>query len=713
MTGAGFNLPGQLERPTDWTPTPTTLGRSWAELIETLQGGLAVVDKNWRLVYVSDRFLSALGNPEDLIGYELRDLLPALTGDDPRRLQHQLDRGRRVEFEHQSLTSDDERSWHRLTVLPCTELGDDLAAVVFAKDITPTSRTLARVRDATVALTNVESELHRRVGRYVHDGPVQLLAALMFQLGLSKTDEANTLEQIVAEVASVLRNVIEEFSTESRGDRGTLLEQWIAPLLLDTGIEVKVKDLRTAESGMAETQAAFVFVYRTVRGVRDPSLRRTINVTMTDEHGGERIVLTSPSMQPAMGPPAGLRGAQLRATTHHARALGGTFSTWLDPNDVRSVSMWIPKLDQLPQTPTEPTKKKVPLEVREPQIRTWIDMSLLPALSNAAWIEIAGGAPERLLEYDAQMRISFANAAQHEVLNVGLDQLVGLSADQIFAAEHLAHLADDFGRLDAGEFIAKDWYRTSQLGDSRLIHMTLSPRLDETGTWLGLLGVSEDRTDLGFLDDVHQSTLADLTFARRLAFEASIQRLEEPLARCEQLINGIEQFERTSPEPGAVRSIRFELIAALGRIRSSTSALTPPPSSIGDLHDALHQSLATLLESRELLVADTTGSPVSAAVTETVFRITREAINNAVLHGDADCITITLSDTNDGTTCTIHDDGIGVTTKQLKHQPGHLGTRAMRERARERGGTCRIERDPRGGTLVSVWLPHAAPSTRG
>ncbi len=697
VTADDFRLPGQRDRSSNWTCVPTTPARSWAELLETIQGGLAVVDEKCHLAFVSDRFLTLLGQPNDLAGQDLRELLPALSDDDPRELREQFESGAQIEFEQQFPTSDGNRYWYRVTMVPCAGLGDRFVAVVFAKDITETSRTLAQLRDATVGLTEVESELHRRVGRDVHDGPIQLLAALMLRLGMSNTDEADQLQPIVAEVAVTLRQVIEDFSPESRRARGTLLEQWMAPLLVDSGIELNVQDRRTAESGLAEVQAVFVMLYQTIRGVSDPALRRTINVDMTNERGGERIVLTTLSTQPV--PLSGRRAARFRSITHHVRSLGGTLSAWLDDDDVRTFSMWIPTLART----TEPPATEVTGLNRASDVPSQRGMSPLQPLSDSTWRKIVSEAPERMIEFDAQMRISFANAAQQATIGLAPDQLIGLSAEQMFSADSLAQLADAFDRLDAGEFVETDWYRNNWLGDSRLIHLTLSPRLDEANQWQGLFLATEDQTDLELIDDLYQTALADLTLARRRAVEASVQRLEQPLAKCEQLI---EDIERSGSHPAPVRNIAIELAVALRKIKSSTSMLVAPALSINDLDHALRESLGAILVGRRLVVVDNTGSPLPAEISDVVFRIAREAVNNAVLHGDAGSITVTLSDASDGTNCTIHDDGIGVNTDQLQHQPGHLGTRAMQERARERGGTCRIEPDPRGGTLVSAWLPN-------
>lgn len=707
MTDADLRLPGQGRPRTKGSPKPTTSARSWAELIETIQGGLAVLDKESRLTFVSDRFLTALGEPNNLVGQDLRDLLPGLADEDPRALQAQFQQGNRVEFEQQFQTTDGAHYWYRVTLVPCNSLGEGVTAVVFAKDITETSRTLAQLRDATVGLTEVESELHRRVGRDVHDGPIQLLAALVLQLGLSNTDEAHELQRTVSDVAITLRRVIEEFSPEFRGVQETLLERWLAPLLVDSEMEMNVQDRRSAESGLAEVQAVFVLIYQAIGGVRDPTFRRTFNVELADERGGERIVFTSPSTQPATL--SGSRATRFRSSTHHVRALGGTLSTWLDDNDVRTISMWIPKLTQ----PVKPSTDSATGSVQTSQVRTARDVSPLPPLTDSTWRKIVTDAPERMIEFDDQMRISFANTAQQEAIGVYNDQLIGLSAEELFATESLSQLIDVFDRLDGGEFVETDWYRKNFLGDERLIHLTVSPRLDEAGQWLGLFLATEDRTDVELLDDLYQTALSDLTLARRRAIDASIQRLQEPLADCEKLIDQLERFESVTPHPEPVRNIIIELEVALDKIKDSASVFGAPQHSIRDLEVGLRNSLGTLLAGRQLTVADNTTTPPPPDISDVFYRITREAVGNAVLHGRADFISVTLANTKGGISCEIHDTGVGVDTDRLRHRPGHLGVRLMRERARERGGTCCIERHPLVGTLVSIWLPDAAPVTGG
>jgi PAS domain S-box-containing protein len=706
MKADELRLPGQIERPGSWTPPPTTPARSWAELVETLQGGMALLDDDWNLVFVSERFLPSLGRPDDLVGHDVRQLLPSLADDDPRGFQQQIERGDRVEFEEQFHDGDGDRGWFQVAVVPSTGLGDDLAAVVFAKDITTTSKKLAQLRDAAAGLTEVESELHRRAGRDVHDGPIQLLAALMFRLGMTNTEEARQLQQTVSDVATDLRQVIATFSPELHRSEADMITQWISPFLVDSEIEVEVED-RRAHSGHAETQAAFVLLYHVVRGVKYFGGRRDIRMVLTDDDGGERFYLVFQSSNEhriTVGRPR----AQYRAIAHHARALGGTLSTWMDQNEVRRMAMWIPKLSTPAAAPEETLEPAGELSAS----RFRNDVALLPPLSDSTWREVVTAAPERLIEFDDRMRLSFANAIQHDLAGTTPDELIGSSVESMFDPESLRQLTRVFEQLDAGEFVVTDWYRENALGDTRLIHLTISPRLDEAGQWQGLFLATDDHTDIDLIESMYQQSLRDLAVARRLTIERSIRLLRQPLADCEQLIDRLHAMADISGQSEPVRTITIELEAALRRIEDSTSALVSPQLSVSDLDAALRASLGTLLMGRRMVVIDNTDPPLSTEIADVLFRITREAVNNAVLHGGAGLITITLANVAAGVSCDIHDNGVGVDPDRLQHRPGHLGTRAMRERAREWGGTCRIEQDPQGGTVVNVWLPdHAVRSS--
>ncbi|MEY2428333.1 MAG: hypothetical protein QOJ40_1218 [Verrucomicrobiota bacterium] len=102
-------------------------------------------------------------------------------------------------------------------------------------------------------------------------------------------------------------------------------------------------------------------------------------------------------------------------------------------------------------------------------------------------------------------------------------------------------------------------------------------------------------------------------------------------------------------------------------------------------------------------------SPVlirDAATTTHMYRITQEAISNAIRHGKAKRIGISLFERAGQLTLTIEDDGVGLPETWQNGQG--LGTRIMAHRATMIGAALAIEPNPTGGTLIKCSLPLAS-----
>mgnify|MGYP006277370445 CR=1 FL=1 len=91
-----------------------------------------------------------------------------------------------------------------------------------------------------------------------------------------------------------------------------------------------------------------------------------------------------------------------------------------------------------------------------------------------------------------------------------------------------------------------------------------------------------------------------------------------------------------------------------------------------------------------------------------LYRIIQEALNNARRHAHAQHIVVRVSWHADGVTLTVTDDGVGFELAERLDtytQQGHFGLVGLQERARQLGGTLRIETTPGIGTTVTVRLP--------
>jgi signal transduction histidine kinase len=91
-----------------------------------------------------------------------------------------------------------------------------------------------------------------------------------------------------------------------------------------------------------------------------------------------------------------------------------------------------------------------------------------------------------------------------------------------------------------------------------------------------------------------------------------------------------------------------------------------------------------------------------ADVTLAFYRITQEALNNAIKHAEATTIDIALAGPPDRVELRVRDDGRGFDPQSIP--AGHLGLSIMRERAAKIGASMQIESKPgQGTTITAIW----------
>jgi signal transduction histidine kinase len=103
----------------------------------------------------------------------------------------------------------------------------------------------------------------------------------------------------------------------------------------------------------------------------------------------------------------------------------------------------------------------------------------------------------------------------------------------------------------------------------------------------------------------------------------------------------------------------------------------------------------------QIAVHDDGVEQLPAAVEAAAYRIAAEAMINVARHARATRCDVHLSVADGTLAVSVLDNGQGLPPD---FRVG-VGVSAMRERAAELGGTCRVERDPAGGTAVRAVLP--------
>jgi signal transduction histidine kinase len=219
-------------------------------------------------------------------------------------------------------------------------------------------------------------------------------------------------------------------------------------------------------------------------------------------------------------------------------------------------------------------------------------------------------------------------------------------------------------------------------------------RAREEGLRLGALRLTEalesERQRIGM--DLHDQTLADLTrLSRRL------ERLTH-----EQGISG----ETLEPLARSLQHCMQDLRQIIEEAKPSVLQLFGFAQAVENQMDRSIRDSGLMVTQK--LVDDTGGiiDKLEPTVSIALFRITQEAINNAVRHARADHIVVTLTAQPDGISIEVRDDGIGI--QRLKRRSG-TGIDNMKTRARLISARFSItEGHGTRGSVVAIHLPLSA-----
>jgi len=168
---------------------------------------------------------------------------------------------------------------------------------------------------------------------------------------------------------------------------------------------------------------------------------------------------------------------------------------------------------------------------------------------------------------------------------------------------------------------------------------------------------------------------------------------------------------KSLPEVKAVNRIVEMVEGAIDLTRTLARGLHPFDLTGEGFVDALRELAATITEGFKTPCTFKCDSPVEIrepGVATHLYRITQEAITNAVRHSRAKEITVRLKAGSDGLTLTISDDGEGIPAAA----PNGMGLRTMAHRAGVIGAIFSVERRHSGGTRVTCKLPVGSFATQ-
>ena len=207
-----------------------------------------------------------------------------------------------------------------------------------------------------------------------------------------------------------------------------------------------------------------------------------------------------------------------------------------------------------------------------------------------------------------------------------------------------------------------------------------------------LIEISErERQRIGYdLHDTLGQQLAGIAFLSKVLAQRLTAHHAAEATQAAQIVAFVNQaIEQARTLAGGLAPVTLEtygLVFALQELAASVEALFHCTCKVSS-HHAIH-------------ITD-------HAVAMHLYRIVQEAVNNAIQHGKAQQITITLSVRREGgMILMVHDNGVGFPTDVAKRRG--MGLRIMHHRARMIGAILEVQRGAHGGTCVICTLDNPA-----
>lgn len=179
--------------------------------------------------------------------------------------------------------------------------------------------------------------------------------------------------------------------------------------------------------------------------------------------------------------------------------------------------------------------------------------------------------------------------------------------------------------------------------------------------------------------------------------------LGQHLTGIELMTQALEQklAAKSKPEAAQAAKIARHVRDAIRQARALARGLSPVEFEANGLMSALHELAGAVQDMFQVQCTFRCARPVlirENATATNLFRIAQEAVSNAIKHGRATEIEISLTASPERVLLSIKDNGIGIASD--RPSSNGMGLRIMNRRAAVSGGKLSIQRNETGGTTA-------------
>ncbi|MDE3069059.1 MAG: PAS domain S-box protein, partial [Verrucomicrobiota bacterium] len=327
-------------------------------------------------------------------------------------------------------------------------------------------------------------------------------------------------------------------------------------------------------------------------------------------------------------------------------------------------------------------------------------------------------AVEGIISIDECGVVESLNPAAEKIFGYKAAELIGKSVSVLMPSPHRERhdeYLENYRRTGRAKIIGIGREVTGRRKDGSVFPMYLS---------VSEVKLADRRLYTGFIRDITERKRLEREILetgereRRRIGRDLHDGLCQQLAGIELMSQALEQKLARRDKAAAARAgeIAKNVREAIRHTRLLARGLSPVTLETEGLASAL-QELAAGAEKMFHITCRFAGGPTARtgdpAVASHLYRIAQEAVSNAIKHGRARRIFISLQNGRDRLALRVTDDGTGFPDPPaLRGAAGHngMGLRIMQARAGLIGGTLTIDRAPGGGVRVICSAPSRAPS---
>lgn len=290
------------------------------------------------------------------------------------------------------------------------------------------------------------------------------------------------------------------------------------------------------------------------------------------------------------------------------------------------------------------------------------------------------------------------------------EEIVGKNISAIFPQDEFEEARQIIPRILRGESVAGyEALRQHKNGTLVAVSVKVSPVTHQGGKVTGLAAIYRDITARRQLE---KNVLEISALERRRVGHELHDGLGQHLVGMAYLAKVLEQVlaKQSSPQMADAGRLVALINEAIHQTRQLANGFDPVDIEPGGLPTAL-KKLSLQIANRHQVICrlqcNQMHLPLNKQTNLALFRIVQEAINNAIRHGQAREIEISLQATELKISLTVSDNGKGFSLAEPNHQG--MGLRIMGYRASSVGGKLSITSEENLGTQVNCAIELGSP----